>query len=418
MNKSFCLLLFSSVLPLSLFAQTPPFEASTKRVPLSLVCVDKAGAVVVRLKRCKKTETRFSINGLSTLITTTGAQGIAGPQGPKGDQGPQGIQGIQGAPGAKGDSGAPGTPGANGADGALRIFGDGSAGSVAINSSAAFTFSNPQFVDFTVGPSAVLTIPSGTVIRCTGIFKNQGLIIVSPFEAGGSTDSADTTPPAKGISQSAARRGAASNSAVFLAGGDGGLGLENLAQARSVIRLTPAGGGGSAPGADSGYQGGGTLTVIAQGQISNSGGISAEGMDDLRSGINNGAGYGGGGGGVIVLASKASILNTGQIEVTGGNGSDSNAAAGAGGGGGGGIVRFIAPSSLNFGGSIVVSGGKKGSSAINVTITPRRAGSGGGASAGKGGNGDNVSAGGTSSGGSDGSPGYWISTTASPEAFF
>src|SRR5262245_37476721 len=89
--------------------------------------------------------------------------------------------------GAAGTPGTPGTPGAAGADGQLRIYGNGSAGARAIATDEDWTLTpvdDPQFTDFTVNAGVTLTVPSGTVIRGTGTFTNNGKIVVARFAAG------------------------------------------------------------------------------------------------------------------------------------------------------------------------------------------------------------------------------------------
>lgn len=47
---------------------------------------------------------------------------------------------------------------------------------------------NFQFTDFSVAAGVTLTVPSGTVIRCTGTFTNNGTIVVNTGAPGGSAD--------------------------------------------------------------------------------------------------------------------------------------------------------------------------------------------------------------------------------------
>ena len=74
--------------------------------------------------------------------------------------------------------------GAAGADGRLSVYGDGSAGEVALTVDTDFRTTPPannnfQYVNFTVGNGVTLTVASGTTIRCTGTFINYGTIIVA-----------------------------------------------------------------------------------------------------------------------------------------------------------------------------------------------------------------------------------------------
>src|SRR5262245_50149568 len=127
---------------------------------------------------------------LPLLATACGTQPKADNQAPAPlsvDQfGPAGPQGPPGSPGADGQ---PGPAGPAGPDGQLRIYGDASAGNVTATASTDL-FSlvpslNLQFHDFTVNPGVILTVPSGTVIRCDGTFRNDGSIVVKNGDAGG-----------------------------------------------------------------------------------------------------------------------------------------------------------------------------------------------------------------------------------------
>src|SRR5262245_20628358 len=146
--------------------------------------------------------------------------------------------------------GAPGTDGADGADGAdgqLRIYGDGSAGAKTVAADetwvAAAAPTNPQFADVTINSGATLTVQSGTVIRCTGTFTNNGMIVVSVAAPGAfeSSGSLFGTPfggvhalPEAGISLRAAQSGEIGDDTAFRRAGLGGVGL-TLEQARSIL---------------------------------------------------------------------------------------------------------------------------------------------------------------------------------------
>src|SRR6185436_15592993 len=87
-----------------------------------------------------------------------------------------------------GTNGTNGMDGAAGGDGQLRIFGDGSAGAKTVAADEVWTGltapTNPQFTDVTINAGTTLTVQSGTVIRCTGTFTNNGMIVVSVAAAG------------------------------------------------------------------------------------------------------------------------------------------------------------------------------------------------------------------------------------------
>jgi hypothetical protein len=74
----------------------------------------------------------------------------------------------------------PGPPGPPGTDGQLRIYGDGSAGGVKVSATTDLLTLVPngnfQFDNLTVDATATLNVPSGTVIRCTGTFTDNGSI--------------------------------------------------------------------------------------------------------------------------------------------------------------------------------------------------------------------------------------------------
>jgi hypothetical protein len=151
--------------------------------------------------------------------------------------------------------------------------------------------------------------------------------------------------------------------------------------------------------------GGGTFTIVAEGAISISGEILANGGNG--SADSNCNSYGGGGGGIIILASKTSISNTGTLSANGGAGTPASTSCSVGpydpgGGGGGGVIHLIAPSGQISSGTVHVTGGASG------TLNGGGFATGGGAG---GGNGGAV--------GSSGSGGYLFSTNvADPTTIF
>jgi hypothetical protein len=277
--------------------------------------------------------------------------------------------------------GAMGLPGAPGVDGSLRIYGNGSAGAevIAINESW-LSGANPpvniQFSDFTVNAGVTLNVPSGTVVRCTGTFTNNGTILVSTGAVGSKRSAYNNTmyenlmtSSHPGVTRQSAASAAVGTGASAIQGGPGGEGLQPL-QARLLVLPGTYGGGGGGSALGFGGQGGGSFVVIAQGAIANGGAINANGI---------GAGGtflgGGGGGGIVVLASKTSIDNGGTITANGGPGSGGVANSLASGGGGGGIIHFLAPT-INAGATSVL-GGTKGTTGVNLSGNLRSAGAGG-----------------------------------------
>src|SRR5262249_49816779 len=80
-------------------------------------------------------------------------------------------------------------------------YGDASQGDVDVTATtdlyALIPTLNFQFRNFTVDAGVTLTVPSGTVLRCTGTFSNNGVITVLPGAAGGRAGGlADQTPGA------------------------------------------------------------------------------------------------------------------------------------------------------------------------------------------------------------------------------
>ena len=119
-----------------------------------------------------------------------GPAGSAGDPGPQGPQGPQGEPGMDGADGSNGANGSDGMNGSDGADGQLRIYGDGTAGTVTISTDTDWTATPPpndnyQFTNLTVAAGATLAVFSGTVIRCTGTCTINGTIQGSYGAPGG-----------------------------------------------------------------------------------------------------------------------------------------------------------------------------------------------------------------------------------------
>lgn len=311
--------------------------------------------------------------------------------------------------------------GPTGADGQLRVYGDGSSGALTVSSSQVLTDASAMYTDVVIDVGATLTVPSGTVIRCTGSFTNKGTITVLTGARGGrsygtkgNSIMSSYALPHPGISARAAAGGESGDTSENRLGGLGGLGL-TLYEA-SILRYPgPFGGGGGAGGLTTiGGKGGGSLVVLCNGAIRNKGTIQADGEDSL-------GGAAGGGGGVIILASKTSVTSSAGsfILARGGHGGSPYVKDAPGGGGGGGIVHFIAPAINADSATKSVLGGPGGTSSGIVSGNPRAGGAGGGASGGDGGAGGAMPSGTNNPGyGFDGSSGHVISTVADPTSLF
>ena len=240
-------------------------------------------------------------------------------------------------------TGPPGATGPAGADGQLRIFGDGSAGALEVPADAEdYTLGeNRQYTDLIIAAGAEVSLASGTVIRCTGSFINNGTVRIRVSAYGEQRRGIDpdllhqpTAPAHPGAARAAAGGGDIRND--FLSSVDYGLGGIGLEQdsARSLRFPGPHGGGGGGCTRVAGCRaphGGGTLLVLCRGKIENHGIIFADGAS---AGPADG---GGGGGGIIILASADSIVNgaDGTLRTAGGKGGDATSGSGSGGGGGG-----------------------------------------------------------------------------------
>ncbi len=343
---------------------------------------------------CQTTATAIGPQGSTGPIGATGlkgdtgdqgATGATGTQGPTGAIGPQGLTGPIGATGLKGDPGDQGATGATGPQGNAGVglldvhFGDGSGGAYTVAADDDWSDGGPpnqQFTTLTIIVGATLTLPSGTVLRCTEKLVVNGTIEVKPGIAG-----AVRAAPGKGLAVTAAHAPSSGTAMVPLI-------------ARQLLNPGPeAGGAGNSRGESQGGDGGGALSVRAKGdiEISADGIIKANGGD--ASSVAGSAGAGGGAGGFIVLLSRSGISNLGNIEVRGGNGSQGQdrtvaplyVAGGDGGGGGGGIIHLLAPANTIILGITDADGGSV--STPSGTATGLSAGGGGGALGGNGGSG-------------------------------
>lgn len=364
---------------------------------------------------------------IGTTVLFVSCSGAAGPKGDTGDTG---------------GTGATGATGATGSSGSANIYGDGSAGALSISANTDWTAGTPstdlKFTTCSVDAGKTLTVPSGLIIRCTGTFSNAGTITVSTASGGGYASIENTAPnypevysapPQPGLTARVATDGQLGDNTVDRPGGRGGVALAGSGSSQLLLGLLlnpgPLAGAGGAvsrgPGNEvQGGKGGGSLVVLAQGTLTNSGTgtISADGA-----GAPTNQGQGGGGGGIVILASKVSVTNMGTVTARGANGRDRADGVGPGGGGGGGLIHFIsstAPVPGVVGVNYFVTGGTAGSTGAGKLLdNPRSGGGGGGAGvAGNGGNGgmvdtnDDVLAGGV------GTMGLLLSTTADPSYLF
>lgn len=291
-----------------------------------------------------------------------------------------------------------GATGPQGPSGALALYGDGSAGAFTVSSDANLILNSSalggltaEFTDFTVNAGVTLTVPSGTVIKCTGNCTINGTITVEKAASNGH--------PGIGMSPGSLNAGGTGIASWFQSG-------------TNFLRIPPYGGGaGAKPNATlTGGEGGGSFAVYAQGSIniSATGRIEANGVSSTQTApVGIGVpGGGGGAGGLIVLVSKSTITLSGVLRANAGNGSngyDGNAgnAEGGGGGGGGGLIAMVTPTSPTITGATQTSAGTAGQTGgASATINP---GGGGGAAIGNGGNG-----GITGSAASAGNPGRFI----------
>jgi hypothetical protein len=264
------------------------------------------------------------------------------------------------------------TPTLNVAFPLISIYGDGSDGTTggvcAISSNTNWATTDPgkeiQCTNFSVSAGVTLTVPSGTVIRATGTVAISGTITVL-----------QSTMPAY-------------QAAIADSSGDAGIALPGFSL-RKLLKPGLGGGGsggiipyGTFSPAGAGF-GGGSIVILAEGAMTISGSITANGGGPGSDSY--GDSLGGGAGGIIILASKTSINNAGTLSATGGQGN----AAGTfpsgfvtyapGGGGGGGVVHLLSPS--NTAGTVNVGGGAIGSGSAGSYTS----GNGGGASGGNGG---------------------------------
>lgn len=359
--------------------------------------------VKANLKRGKVTLTSSTVasaqscpRGMTELVDTAN---LIGPQGPAG------TNGINGT---------------NGADGSMRIYGDGSAGSVSVDTTTTLSDPNQQYGNLVVHSGVTLRVPSGTVIRSNGTVTIDGTISVLTGGRGGTISlmnsgakSYSYSPATQGNARIAAGFPEVGSNASTLWGGAAGVALQQT-EARSMLRLSHLGCGAGGGGLLAiGGGGGGSLTILAKTGIF----ISASGSIVANGGWPTPGGGGGGAGGFVVLASSGAVINSGSISVNGANGAPSFYAAGAGGGGGGGIVHMLAPSITS--GAVSFAPGSSGSSSNAVTNNTSRSGGGaGGSCGGNGGEGNRVLADNSQSSITPAGAGFLLETVSDPVSLF
>ncbi|MDQ3264727.1 MAG: hypothetical protein M3Y59_13840 [Myxococcota bacterium] len=342
------------------------------------------------------------------VISATGSEATAAPV--AGAAGRDGLNGtsVKTEPVSVGDAvctfggakfiGADGVSYAcNGDPGLERVYGLGSAGDKLVTGHEDWSRLGArelQFASLTIESGATVEVASGTVLRSRGPVTLRGTVRVRPGVSGpqmlvrpapGSYLSVPATPGA-GIASVSAFAGDLGDAGWTRAGGRGGISGLQSAAVQSMVRAHFFGGGAGAPSFDSpGCAGGGSVVVVAQGELhlEPDARILADGESCREGG-------GGGGGGYVVLASKTFLTVEGLVSVRGGNGGANTSLTGAGGGGGGGIVHALAPDVTVVRG-FDVTGGQPGGTGTPVTFHARSGGGGGGASAGNGGLGGAVS---------------------------
>lgn len=260
------------------------------------------------------------------------------------------------------------------------FYGNGACGDLTIAQNSIFHDPGCQYRNITIQAGATLSVVSGSIIRCSGSFTNNGTISVDPGVIGGQIDGISSLaivpamqPAHPGNSTGAAGSGAiVSSSTGTAAGGTRSQGNNGISTGLLAPALVGGGGGGAAY--SPGGRGGGALTILSKGLINNTGTISANGQ------AGTGFGAGGGAGGVVTLASQTRVVQTGTVSVVGGGGGNTTTllnlgdgslvAVSAGGGGAGGLIQIFAPELGLVGGANLVSGGSAGTvndSAIGIS---------------------------------------------------
>ncbi len=205
------------------------------------------------------------------------------------------------------------------------------------------------FKNFTIGPSATLTIASAARIYCSGEVNINGNIVVTPIpgSGGGGTGfqlyggTSRDIETGKGYGGGGRTNGGPSYNYYLQLGGSGGAAGSATSYSIGINDGGIIGAGGN---------GGGYIVIEAAKNISITGNITANGGHAVPSTVQEGnpaiAGSGGGSGGLIWLQSLETITYQGTASVRGGNGTDAIGSASGiqgGGGGGGGYIVMTAP---------------------------------------------------------------------------
>ncbi len=320
------------------------------------------------------------------------------------------FQGPSGADGQDGTNGADGAAGSDGQDGMDAAWGDGSAGARVVSANEDLDDDNLQFTDFTVNSGVTLTVPSGTIIRCTGTATINGTIQV---ETAGNSASVSTLglgrPASQGFSTQSSGNGEVGDNSNNRQGGYAPLALDSLI-GRSIIRppvfAGGAGGGGYGGSATNVGQGGGGFAIYCQGGIT----VSGTGLISANGGYGGNC-QGGGAGGIIILASAGTVDHSGPIRARGNTGGAYSTSCAQGGGGGGGLIHILAQTISGNDANLSASGGGAitgAQGAGTVTSGTRSGGGAGGSLFGAGGNGSLVAMDGATLGAFVGSDGLII----------
>lgn len=241
----------------------------------------------------------------------------------------------------------------------LNHFGDGSDGTVVINTTVTLTRAM-HYQDLTVTATGIIDT-AGFAVYVAGTLT---------IDAGGriSNDAGDGGTPTAG----------AVPAGVF--GAAGGAGGSTSTGGNGGLNSTGSGGSGGAGAPSNSPRSGGTAGLASGGRLlramadlvygwyqtgtgfqraTGGGGGGGGGADSANAG-----GGGGGGGGRVLIVARA-VVNNGTIRANGGNGGPAAVGHGNGGGGGGGIV-IVVTFSAAVGGTLQANGGAAGNGAGNA----------------------------------------------------
>lgn len=268
------------------------------------------------------------------------------------------------------------------------LYADGSEGAKTVSSNTTETVPKTwRLTTLTINSGITWTLPSGTLVLCTGAVVNNGNIVFSPDIPGGNGPSDAYMPsnegrgPSPGIRRGSGYQNSVSGAGCGGAGGNGGYitGFDSAKGGQAVlpfVGITGSGGTSGSTGGQSGVCGnggnGGALGgLYAAGTITNASGakITANGGNGANQTGSYGSGGSGGSGGVLDIGSAISIINSGTIECKGGNGGNGVNYGFAAAAGGGGICSLTAPSITA--GTITLTGGTAGTGGTAYTTAPQ-----------------------------------------------